>query len=280
MSVDSLRARIATLDSEIELQKRLLRRLENDKSLAQQQLNAALDPMARLPLEISSEIFFQSLSMRPSGEQDVPTVLLRICHAWTDIALAAPRLWTTVGIHFPCGDHFAEVLPIWFQQAGNFPLSVSISLRGHSINWNHRVSDILWRHGGQLRHLEILDDDDIAPTDKAIDLFGDITSVSLPLLETLTIRCRHEQRIYHTSQIFDLLHAAPNIADVIFDNMRVVEDSGAQMLVVPTLRRLTFGGPTTYTDDFILHFLALPSLETLSLPLSYISIQELAVFVQ
>ncbi|KAJ6477616.1 hypothetical protein C8R45DRAFT_363395, partial [Mycena sanguinolenta] len=240
MSVDELRARIVTLNSEIELQKKLLDKLEKDKKIVQCQLNTALDPVARLPLEISSDIFLQSLPTRPSGEQEVPAVLLRICHAWTDIALATPRFWTTVCIHFPCGDDFAEVLPIWLQRARNFPLSVSISLRGRFPNWDHRISNIIWRHGGRLKHLEIVDDDDFAPTDETIDLFGGIIPASLPLLETLTIRCQHEQRLYHTSQIFELLRRAPNIVESIFHNMGTMSH-GWEKLVVPTLHRLRLG---------------------------------------
>ncbi|KAJ7751731.1 hypothetical protein B0H14DRAFT_2635949 [Mycena olivaceomarginata] len=54
-----LRAHIARLKAEIELQRALLKKLESDKILAECQLNAVLDPMAHL-LEISSEIFLQT----------------------------------------------------------------------------------------------------------------------------------------------------------------------------------------------------------------------------
>ncbi|KAJ6477595.1 hypothetical protein C8R45DRAFT_833399, partial [Mycena sanguinolenta] len=93
MSVDELRARIVQLDSDIELQKKVLDKLEKDRTLVKRQLNAALDPVTRLPLELSSEIFLQSLAPSPTGKQDVPTALLRICNAWTNIALSTPRLW-------------------------------------------------------------------------------------------------------------------------------------------------------------------------------------------
>ncbi|KAJ6488930.1 hypothetical protein C8R45DRAFT_778562, partial [Mycena sanguinolenta] len=92
--------RIVALDSEIELQKKLLGGLENDKALALRQLNAALDPVARLPLEISSEIFLQSLAARPGESREGPARLLRICSAWTDIALSTPHLWRNICIHF------------------------------------------------------------------------------------------------------------------------------------------------------------------------------------
>ncbi|KAF7375597.1 F-box domain-containing protein [Mycena sanguinolenta] len=270
--VEELRARIAAIDSEIQLQRRLLEKLERDKNLAQRQLNAALDPVARLPLEISSEIFLQALPTSPSEEQDIPTVLLRICHAWADIALDTPRLWTTVCIHFPCGDHFAEVLPIWFRRARNFPLSVSIFLCGPSSNWNHRVSDELWRHGGQLKYLEILDNDDLDSDDDSdtIDLFGDTPSVSLKLLQTLTIRCQHQRRVYRASQILQLLRGAPNIVEYVSDRVWTGNNQELESLVVPTLRRVIFR-ETSHGDDEIFRYLSLPALGALSLPMHYIS---------
>ncbi|KAJ6477624.1 hypothetical protein C8R45DRAFT_363451, partial [Mycena sanguinolenta] len=229
MSVEKLRARIVELDSEIGLQKKILEKLEVDKIYVLHQLNAALDPVARLPLEISSEIFLQSLAPSPTGEQDVPTALLRICNAWSGIALSTPRLWTTIRIQFPCGDDCAEVLLNWFKRARNLPLSIAISLVGRSMNWNHRVSDVLWRHGGQFQHLEILDDDDFSPYDhdfssdsddedlQAVDLFGqtDSLSLSLPLLQTLVIRCQVGHRTYDGSQILQILRGAPTLVEFV-----------------------------------------------------------------
>ncbi|KAJ6477621.1 hypothetical protein C8R45DRAFT_1076862 [Mycena sanguinolenta] len=289
MSVEELRARIVTLGSEIELQIKLLKKLESDKIRALRQLNAALDPVARLPLEISSEIFSHSLAASSTGKQDYPTGLLRICNAWTNIALSTPRLWTTVRIHFPCGDDFADVLSIWFKRARNLPLSILISLEGHSTNWSRCVSDVLWGHGGQLQHLEILDDDDFGDEDddvalddkRAIDLFGNTTLMSLPSLLTLVIRCQSGQRIYNASQICQLLHGTPNIVEFISDKVqtRNALDPEDRPLIVPTLRRVIFG-QTTRDDDEILLFLALPALEALSLPMRYISGDDLVAFVE
>ncbi|KAJ6477635.1 hypothetical protein C8R45DRAFT_363629, partial [Mycena sanguinolenta] len=288
MSVDELRARIAAIGSEIEVQKKLLKKLETDRSLVQCQLNAALDPVARLPLEISSEIFLHSLAASHTGKQDVPTVLLRICHNWTDIALSRPRLWTSIRIQFPCGEDFAEVLRIWFQRARNLPLSVSISIRGPTTNWNHRISDVLWTHGGQLKHFEILsmdkdqDQSDELETPDTVDLFGDTTPLSLPLLETISIHCQHQPqggwRGCFGSQIFDLLRGAPNIAEVVFGDGTDLDDE-PDIIVVPTLHRLVFG-EAAYSDDEILCYLALPALESLSLPMCYVSGDELVAWVK
>ncbi|KAJ7896297.1 hypothetical protein B0H14DRAFT_2292913, partial [Mycena olivaceomarginata] len=90
------------LSSEIALQKRLLKKLQQDKSAALGQLNAVMDPVARLPLEILSEIFLQCLvpdctprqSPRPmAGARHLPMLLLNVCNAWCVIAISTPALW-------------------------------------------------------------------------------------------------------------------------------------------------------------------------------------------
>ncbi|KAF7361483.1 F-box domain-containing protein [Mycena sanguinolenta] len=274
MSAEELRARIVKLESEIELQKKLLKKLEKDKSLAQGQLNAVLDPVARLPLEISSEILLQSLAPEFAyGAQRVPTVLLKICRAWADIALATPALWTTVRIRFPCSYDLEEALPVWFERARNRPLSVSISLVGSLEYCNHCIPDALWEHGGQqLKHLKISDDNK-ADNDETIRLFWDPrigikTLVSLPLLETLRIQGQTHQeqgREYWLSEIFELLRHAPNIVECTFDSMTTLDDHPAsERLILPTLRRLAFHRGS---DDHILRYLSLPALEELSLPM-------------
>ncbi|KAJ6488935.1 hypothetical protein C8R45DRAFT_1143200 [Mycena sanguinolenta] len=291
MSVQELRARIVALDNEIELQKQLLGKLEKDKTLALRRLNAALDPVARLPLEISSEIFLQSLAARPGESREGPAGLLRICSAWTDIVLSTPHLWTTICIHFPCGDDFEDVLPIWIRRAGSRPLSMSISLRGYSRNWNHRVSDVLWRHGAQLKHLEILDNDDFAlgeddsdSDDEVIDILGGAASMSLPLLETLAIRCRFQERKYSGFDIMQLLRGAPNIVECSFHNMFILHPR-SKNLAVTTLRRLIFGvvpsGVGVFTgNDEIFLCLSLPALETLSLPMMCFNDDDLRVILE
>ncbi|KAJ7328941.1 hypothetical protein DFH08DRAFT_1084414 [Mycena albidolilacea] len=74
-----LRPRIEELSSEILLQKELLKKLEHDKILVKRELNAVADPVARLPLELSSEIFLQSLDPLPKPQpraRHAPMLLL------------------------------------------------------------------------------------------------------------------------------------------------------------------------------------------------------------
>ncbi|KAJ6510659.1 hypothetical protein C8R45DRAFT_1068621 [Mycena sanguinolenta] len=267
MSVEELHAHIVRLDTEIDLQKELLKKLEHDRSLVQRQLNAALDPVARLPVEISSEIFLY-------GTQPA-AVLMNICHAWSEIALATPTLWMSLRIDFPCAEDLVEALPVWFQRARNRPLSLTITLCGRSSNWNHRVSSLIWCHGAQLKHLEILDDDDFGDeSEESLDLLGPTTSLSLSSLETLTMRCERQQRDYLASHIVELLRQAPNIVECIFDNIRTLDNfPDSDYLIVPTLRRVNFGDRHTGEPD-ILHRLSLPALETLVIPISSVFYEE------
>jgi hypothetical protein len=94
---DELRARVAELDTEILRQRdsEVLKDLERDRSLVRRQLNALIDPVARLrlPVEISSEIFIQSLPPFPQpGAIHIPMLLLNIYNTWRNIALSTPSL--------------------------------------------------------------------------------------------------------------------------------------------------------------------------------------------
>ncbi|KAJ7896373.1 hypothetical protein B0H14DRAFT_500837, partial [Mycena olivaceomarginata] len=158
MTIDELRACLVKLNTEIALHREALKSLEQDRSAVQRQMNAALDPVARLPLEISSEIFLQSLPRFPKpGDPDVPILQLNICNAWTDIVLSTPSLWAAIHIIFPSGlsstQSLKTLVPIWLQRAHNRPLSISLS----GADFDYDVVSIIWSHVQQLKHLEISD---------------------------------------------------------------------------------------------------------------------------
>jgi hypothetical protein len=271
--VEELQARIEKLSTEIILQRELLKKLEHDKILVQRQLNSVLDPVARLPLEISSEIFLRCLPATPAevGARHVPMLLLNICNAWTDIVLSTPSLWAAIGIVFPSPDGFKELLPAWLHRTGNRLLSVSF--RGIV---DGDIAAIIWRHG-QLKHFEICwsegDEEDDNEDINVIDLFGGMSPGPLPFLETLTIRDLDDNdREYSGLQILKLLRLAPNLIECILDRIHPVYDievatATTEKLVLPALRRLIFGGSVDNpnSDDYILTWLSLPALETLSL---------------
>ncbi|KAJ6544581.1 hypothetical protein DFH09DRAFT_1367794 [Mycena vulgaris] len=91
-SVTALNARIQELSLAIEPHRQVLLDLEQQKSDAQRDVNAILDPMARLPFEISSYIFTQCLpTILQPDPFSAPILLLKICRLWTNIALPPPR---------------------------------------------------------------------------------------------------------------------------------------------------------------------------------------------
>ncbi|KAF7348130.1 F-box domain-containing protein [Mycena sanguinolenta] len=138
-SIITIQNRIEELSSAIERQKQILRDLEISRSDARRELNAARDPMGRLPVEISSDIFMRSLPdyyshpITPSF-YDAPVLFLRICHLWSEIALATPSLWAEICFDFdhdsgPNATDSKNRLARWIARAGTFPLN--LSLGGH-----------------------------------------------------------------------------------------------------------------------------------------------------
>jgi hypothetical protein len=310
MSVKELRARVEKISDEIELQKKFLAKLRSDKSLVQRQLNAVLDPVARLPPEISSDIFLHRLSpapaldLPPSGARGGPDpyliLLLTVCNAWTTIALSTPDLWTAIDIIFPCAEGFPEILETWLQRARNRPLS--ISLRGNFDDPSVSVIyPIIWKHSQQLRSLEICADTENEDTEneedgtRHVDLFlGMLKSGPLPLLKTLAIRGLLDEsglfgplREFSGPQILELLSLAPNLMECIFHDVDCVSglsdlDPRPKNLILPNLRRLSFGPRTTIPDgdDGILRCLSVPRLEALSVSRSNLSPNDLISFLE
>ncbi|KAJ7310865.1 hypothetical protein DFH08DRAFT_456404 [Mycena albidolilacea] len=257
MTIDELRARLLKLNTEIELHREALKSLEQYKSLIQRQMNAALDPVARLPLEISSEIFRQSLAPFPDvGPLHAPMLLLNICNAWTDIALSTPSLWAAIHIIFPSGlpsrQGLKTLVAIWLQRAHNRPLSISLS----GTDFDYDVVSIIWSRAQQLKHLEI---SDVDPNDDYISLWEGTTPGPLSSLETLTA---HDGG-FSPHHILDLLRLAPNLIECTLELDDIIAVN--EILVLPKLHRLMFGeyGTSPRFDCRFLDHLSLPGLETL-----------------
>ncbi|KAJ7283327.1 hypothetical protein C8J57DRAFT_969623, partial [Mycena rebaudengoi] len=103
-AVAVLRARLADISSNITRQRKVLEDLERSRTDTLHLLNTMLDPIARLPVEISSEIFVHCLPdsdyLRPSPTIS-PLLLLHICTAWANIARSTPALWDTIHVYSP-----------------------------------------------------------------------------------------------------------------------------------------------------------------------------------
>ncbi|KAJ7655856.1 hypothetical protein DFH06DRAFT_1412932 [Mycena polygramma] len=271
------------LPDEVYLLTKLLKNLENKKSDVQYELNAALDPVGRLPFELSSEIFLQSLpAFAEPGAQAVPILLLKICHAWTEIALSTPALWASIQLHAPEFNYtqaFKDGAHVWLQRACNRPLS--IALRGIA-DYATGATDIVWRHGHRLRHLELRHELNNSYYE-LVDLLGSPGPGPLLGLKTLVIRgctLRYDEQAYSGPQILKLLGLASNLAECIFDRVEFMDgwENLSGILVLPALRRLSLGGP--YSDHKILTWLSLPGLVALSVAPYSAAVDELLLLLK
>ncbi|KAJ6523365.1 hypothetical protein B0H19DRAFT_1386483 [Mycena capillaripes] len=269
MSVEGLQAHIDQLSAEIDAQRAALKKLERSKSAAQRQLNTLRDPMARLPLEISSEIFLHCLPPeRKPNARTAPMLLVNVCNAWTDIALSTRRLWATIHMEFPAVD----VLNVWLQRTRDYPLS--ISLRRSSLQSD--VAIILGRYAEQIKNLEIYG-----------HKFPDTTTFTSQgllflCLKTLTIGAvpNEEGILYSFSVIktIGLLRLAPNLVQCTFHGVavdRYHDSEFTEKLVLPSLLALTF---EQLSQDEIISHLSLPLLEALTLPYDTISSNNFSLF--
>ncbi|KAK6978138.1 hypothetical protein R3P38DRAFT_3235890 [Favolaschia claudopus] len=288
MSVEGLWARIAKLDTEIKAQRELLKQLEREKSQTQYELNMVQDPISRLPFEISSQIFINTLNgFAQPGPARIPTLFLSVCSSWSSIALGTPDLWSSIHITFPCAGGFTEVLPIWLDRTRNRPLS--IALEGI---FEHDVTDIIWQRAQRLEHLEIrLVEDpedyewDYHHHDK-VELWRRGVSPPGPFssLKTFKMSDRHlseDSDVLRVSptHVVQLLRLALNLTECVFDVQRTRFDTvlePEEQVVLPNLRRLIFGDTDSpHGDDEIFAYLSLPKLEVLSMSLQGLNIRSL-----
>ncbi|KAJ7655855.1 hypothetical protein DFH06DRAFT_1091879 [Mycena polygramma] len=282
-SVDELRARIARLSTTIDLQRALLKKLEHEKSVVQRELNAVSDPVARLPLEISSVIFLLSIPRGfPMPDVDAaPMLLLNVCHAWRTIALSTPALWAAVQMTVPCSQAIRHGLQAWLERACNRPLSISLHGPGDFLSGE---TDIVWQHSHQLRHLELYHEweEDAESMPEEVDLLGAIPG-PLPALRTLAIHGSIDDTLteqeYSSDQILELLGRAYNLVECsLTGDAFPLSRCTPQMLVLPALRRLSFGSLASgNNNEEIMNRLSLPGLVALSVSSS---IEDLLLFLE
>ncbi|KAJ7689036.1 hypothetical protein B0H17DRAFT_1067551 [Mycena rosella] len=176
MCITDLEARIDAFSVEIERQKEVLTKLEHSRSLLQRQLNAVRDQVARLPSELSSDIFLQCLPSRSQpGAPYPPMILLNICNAWREIAIFTPALWASIHIDFPRAKGFGKLLAIWLERAGKHPLSISLHR-----TFDDDITTVVRRHTQQIKRLELY-----SAAQTCLDL--PMNMGSIPSLETLKL---------------------------------------------------------------------------------------------
>ncbi|KAJ7472204.1 hypothetical protein FB451DRAFT_315587 [Mycena latifolia] len=271
MSVAQLQAHIAQLSADIVRQKEVLKNLESRKKAAEHQLNMLRDPVARLPVEISSEIFIQCLPSRPTPDaQDAPLVLLNICKAWTDIALSTPALWAAICADEPMSD-LESLLDAWLERAGSRALTISLppvvtyemaELIGSCA---HRVQDLTLNHEHQ-----------------GIVLLA--RKGPFPCLTSLTM-ADLDQGSHSSATTRLMLRACPNLVtctlqDVFYEADDRFYVDAAETLVLPHIRHFKFGTDSHTTGDSLLRRISLPGLRTLFILLEELEVASVVQFLR
>ncbi|KAJ7482803.1 hypothetical protein B0H11DRAFT_1206870 [Mycena galericulata] len=279
--VSEIRKSIDKLSSEIARQRDILRDLENQKSTAQGELNTILDPMSRLPLEISSYIMLRCLPTSPTANPAAaPVVFLNICRAWSNIALATPSLWTTMGMDTTMSDDYGRLIGLWVARAGTHPLTLSLcgSIYNETAALQTFLELYLWdrvqtlsvyfpsgNHLGELR---------------VRGPFPNLHSLTIGRDEDDAVRvdeCDNDTRYYsrNASVCIQMLSAAPNLVEctlngIYFDSSFAPSRSPSRAMIHSNIKALYLGGWGWESDIFsssayMLLYLTLPSLEHLTI---------------
>ncbi|KAJ7613003.1 hypothetical protein FB45DRAFT_1112664 [Roridomyces roridus] len=229
-SVDELRGRLRSLEEAIERQKEVLRDLERQHCHAQSGLNALLDPMARLPPEISSNILLQSMPTPPTWGRLL--ALVRVCRAWNNLALATHTLWSTITDTGVRKEKFVQVLEIWLPRAGALPLSLNF----HNIMSNgfFHILQTLEAHVPRIQSLSV------SPScDRDLRLMT-YTFIVLTSLKIHDMNCPVDLCV-------ELLRRAPNLVHLAIYRSRFIAASAVEThLTHLTLNSLDFGDRDTY----------------------------------
>ncbi|KAJ7277208.1 hypothetical protein C8J57DRAFT_1581494 [Mycena rebaudengoi] len=164
LRLDSLRDELAGLHVSIAHRRHPLEKHEHRRAVVEAELALYTYPILTLPLEITSEIFMQSLPSHgavvphPSSS---PLILLRICRTWRILALSTPTLWTDLyiaieGVHrtLRAPGKLETFVEAWFHRARTLPCSFHFFGMGDH-NDDHGLNMILATHAAHLREITI-----------------------------------------------------------------------------------------------------------------------------
>ncbi|KAJ6490748.1 hypothetical protein C8R47DRAFT_458336 [Mycena vitilis] len=205
----NLRTRISELSSAIKRQEEILKNLRKSKSDAQCELNALADPMARLPLELSSDIFALCVPDFPHPcRVEAPVTFLRVSRAWRTVALSSAPLWTALLIPSTRSDKLPDSVHSWFARARDLPLSLSV--QGPA---DKAIQLLVRKYASRLRNLQ-------TPCPRGM-LLEKTTTPWFPSMKILAIdHSLHHARSYDMdlrSPCFPLLHNTPNLVECTLD---------------------------------------------------------------
>ncbi|KAK7000336.1 hypothetical protein R3P38DRAFT_3057996 [Favolaschia claudopus] len=237
--------------------------------------------MARLPVEIASEIFIRCTGDSPSPVfKEEPLKFLHVCQLWRRIAVSCPSLWASIQLKQLGRDldpDFLKTCWDWLGRACALPLSLSLHEGVHYL-----LSGWLKHFGRQIAHMELR---------------------PFPLLQTMKIQYLKEDpadsesetsddtddpsSFYFISSSIAMLLAAPLLAECTFDSVRYLYANdhlrqGGSRMTHTFLRHLRLGTPSPGSHSSnsagILLGLNPPALETLHLTDLDISPEDLTSF--
>ncbi|KAJ7236186.1 hypothetical protein C8J57DRAFT_137960, partial [Mycena rebaudengoi] len=275
MSVAELRDRLAEISSSISLQKKLLDDLERARVDIYRQLNTILDPISRLPFEISSDIFVLCLpSLRHPNPSTVPILFLSICATWADIALSTPALWDTIHVDFPRAKGFNRVLRSYLTRSATRELS--ITLTGPP---DGACCRLIRRNAPRVKDLklQLRSEDDLMRPQATI--FSNLKTLTI----SSALKASSETLFdLPMPSLLDVLRAVPGLVDCTIDNTEVDPWDEHPPLTVPLLRHLRLGRHSTVDSSHsakVLSHLSLPALQSLVLSsIDDISAQDFITF--
>ncbi|KAJ7604338.1 hypothetical protein FB45DRAFT_850887, partial [Roridomyces roridus] len=217
------RDRIAELDLEIEDFQRSLEMRQLERRRLRDALASYSYPVLTLPAEVTSEIFMQFLPpfrQRPSLVGPLsPSLLLRICRRWRDIALSTPALWSTMTLDIEFEDeklheHQLGLLHSWLQRSGHCPLSIAL-VGSYSTRCTPSITALA---KAILAHASRFRDMDICVPLQDLEHF----TVPMPLLRSVTVGpTQYPPANTHVPGHLQrklFLHA-PRLTDVVLSNL-------------------------------------------------------------
>ncbi|KAJ7094713.1 hypothetical protein B0H15DRAFT_135899 [Mycena belliarum] len=288
-SVAALRIRLEALSSAIHKQKEALRRitytialraLEQIKSDVERELNAILDPISRLPIELSSEIMLRAIPDIPRPHLSrAPLIFLEICHSWRNIALSTPALWAVIQIDSSRVGKIHTLFETWVGRARTLPLTVSVT--GFL---DISVHDLLYPHAHRIQNLKLR-------LDTELEYALEDGALQLPSLKYITIGSKftmmHRQGwLFNAHGCVEILRAAPNLVECNFDSLYYEEDIHAigdtsEPLIHLSLQCLRLGKDGGHPSSAcMLQYLTLPNLKTLHLTSFDISHEDFLSFLE
>ncbi|KAK7048920.1 hypothetical protein R3P38DRAFT_2872054 [Favolaschia claudopus] len=249
--VEDIASAIEPRKSVIEREQKVLKNLFHSLREAQRHFEA-FSPVARLPDEILSFIFqlCDGPGYASAAPSCAPLLLLRVCYKWREIVLSCPFLWTSVSFHaHTSGKKYAKLVSAWLGRSQALPLEIRLS--GFVSDGTKKA---LEQHASRVRTLEIRG---VFPQGTFLEHMTSFSS-----LQTLKLFGAVNVTI---SDYLHSLESAPLLTELGIASIDVETSEGMIAVIHTSLKILNLEEDEYSCPSFILRYLTLPMLETLTL---------------